>query len=251
MTIYKNPAEKKPKPALSLETEAESLRSSLISDFHSQARGPLQTILNRMADSSPKLRSDMAALLKLLRPPAFDPHDVRKSEDASANSFEALQELSAFVKYNKINPETVSALRSLVESAIRPYGAVSFGANLAVNVPLKSDMRQAIRAIQLLDTVIRGSEYPVDLPLEGDPRRAAFTARIVGAIARHRQFKPECLTAEFVSRLKQLSEYDESTMNSRILPYLKSDNFNFSTEHLDAILHELRTLGVTPQKSEP
>ncbi len=251
MTIYKNPAEKKAKPALSLEAEAESLRSSLISDFHSQARACLQIILSRMEGSPPALKSEIAAILKLLHPPASVARDVRKTEEDSTNSFEALQEISTFVKYNKMTSETVSALRSLVESAVRPYGTATFNANLAVNVPLKSDMRQAIRAIQLLDTVIRGSEYPVDLPLEGDPRKAAFKARIVGAIQRHRVFKPEYLTPEFVSRLKLLSQYEEGTMNSKILPYLRSDNFNFSAEHLDAILHELRTLGVTPQKSEP
>ena len=252
MTIYKNPAEKKAKPALSLEAEAESLRSSLISDFHSQARACLQIILSRMEGSPPALKSEIAAILKLLHPPASVARDVRKTEEDSAISFDALQELSTFVTYNRLTTQTVSALRGLVESAVRPYGTSSFGgANIAVNAPLPGDMRQAIRAIQLLDTVIRGSEYPVDLPLEGDPRKAAFKARIVGAIQRHRVFKPEYLTPEFVSRLKLLSQYEEGTMNSKILPYLRSDNFNFSAEHLDAILHELRTLGVTPQKSEP
>jgi len=255
MVVAKQPpvekTERPRKPLLSLEKEAAALHDSLISDYRPRAQKCLEVISSRMESATPQQKSDMAAILKLLRPPLFDPRNIPKSEEESFLSFEALQELSSFVKNNHVTPEILKALKYLVESAVKPYGSGTFGPDYAVNIPLKPDLDRATRAITLLDVAIRGAAHFVDIPLEGDPRRAARALKNLEGAVRRSPFKPEYLTDAFVSRLREMSEYDATTMNARILPYLTSNEFDFSVEQMDAILRQLRMRAAQPRKSDP
>jgi len=268
--------ETKQKPLLSLEREAISLLGCFNTKDVWEVRRYIGVILGMMKNSTPQQKSDMAAILKLLRPPPASLNDNRANEGESGKSCKALEKLSDFVDGNTMSSEVIRALKYLVENTVKPYGTAPVGnimLPLAVNVPLKGDLSQTVRAIALLDTVIHGESQSLpftplpnpkelkDLPEEGQKawhdvatQNASLIRQAERRMHSRTPFEPGYLTPEYVKRLLFLNTYNDDIRDKIILPAIKSPEFVFSISKLvqiqDDINKHLEHLSLKPKKTE-